>query len=50
MRFLGVVYKHRKFASNREWVERGLGPFIGKCAAVVATRRYIARRLMEGVH
>ena len=43
MRFLGVVYKRRKFASKREWVERGLGPFIEKCAAVVATRRYIAR-------
>ena len=43
MRFLGVVYKRRKFASKREWVDRGLGPFIGKCAAVVATRRYIER-------
>lgn len=37
------VYKRRKFASKREWVDRGLGPFIGKCAAVVATRRYIER-------
>ena len=37
------VYKRRKFGSKREWVERGLGPFIRKCAAVVATRRYIER-------
>ena len=43
MRFLGVVYKRRKLASKREWVDRGLGPFIGKCAAVAATRRYIER-------
>jgi predicted RNase H-like nuclease len=37
------VYKRRKFASKREWVERGLGPFVDKCAAVIATRRHIAR-------
>src|SRR4030095_5381654 len=37
------VYKRRKFASKREWVDRGLGHFIGKCAAVVATRGYIER-------
>ena len=37
------VYKRRKFGSKREWVERGLGPFIRKCAAVAATRRYIAQ-------
>jgi predicted RNase H-like nuclease len=37
------VYKRRKFGSKREWVERGLGPFVQECAAVVATRRYIAR-------
>ena len=37
------VYKRRKFGTKREWVERGLGPFIEKCAAAVAARRYIAR-------
>jgi predicted RNase H-like nuclease len=37
------VYKRRKFGSKREWVERGLRPFIRKCAAVAATRRYIAQ-------
>jgi predicted RNase H-like nuclease len=36
------VYKRRKFASKREWIERGLRPFIGKCAGVIAARDYIA--------
>jgi predicted RNase H-like nuclease len=37
------VYKRHKFRSKREWVERGLGPFVEKCVAVVESRRYIAR-------
>ena len=37
------VYKRQKFGSKREWVARGLGPFVEKCAAVVEARRYIAR-------
>jgi predicted RNase H-like nuclease len=37
------VYKRQKFGSKREWVVRGLGPFVTKIAAVVESRRYIAR-------
>jgi predicted RNase H-like nuclease len=37
------VYKRQKFRSKREWVVRGLRPFIDKCAATVESRRYIAR-------
>ena len=37
------VYKRHKFRSKREWVERGLGPFVEKCVAMVEARRYIAR-------
>ena len=37
------VYKRQKFSSKREWVERGLGPFVEKCVGVVEARRYVAR-------
>ena len=37
------VYKRHKFASKREWVTRGLGPFVDKCAVAIESRRYIAR-------
>ena len=37
------VYKQRKFRTKREWAERGLGPFVEKCVAVVEARRYVAR-------
>jgi predicted RNase H-like nuclease len=37
------VYKRQKFGSKREWVVRGLGPFVEKCAAVVESRRYVAQ-------
>jgi predicted RNase H-like nuclease len=37
------VYKRHKFGSKREWVARGLGPFVEKCVTVVESRRYIAR-------
>ena len=37
------VYKRQKFGSKREWVTRGLGPFVEKCIAMVESRRYIAR-------
>lgn len=37
------VYKRQKFGSKREWVARGLGPFVEKCAAAVESRRYVAQ-------
>jgi len=37
------LYKRQKFGSKREWVVRGLGPFVEKCTVVVESRRYIAR-------
>src|SRR5262249_42871473 len=37
------VYKRQKFGSKREWVSRGLGPFVVKCVTVVESRRYIAQ-------
>ena len=36
------VYKRQKFASKREWVTRGLGPFVDKCTVAIESRRYVA--------
>jgi predicted RNase H-like nuclease len=37
------VYKRQKFRSKREWVARGLRPFVVKCATAIEVRRYLAR-------
>jgi predicted RNase H-like nuclease len=37
------VYKRQKFGTKREWVLRGLGPFVEKCTTAIESRRYIAR-------
>src|SRR5262245_7772383 len=36
------VYKRQKFRSKREWVARGLGPFVAKCTTAIEARRYLA--------
>jgi predicted RNase H-like nuclease len=36
-----LPYKRRRFATKREWVDRGLGPFVRECARAIEGRRYV---------
>ena len=38
-----IKYKQRRFGDKRDWVERGLGPFVKRCAETIG-ERYVATR------